>query len=144
MSPPGAAAGSNQNRILILDFGSQYSQLIARRVREAGVYSELFPWDVSSKTVIDFQPSGIILSGGPESVHGADAPKAPEEVFSLGVPVLGICYGMQTMAGQLGGVVVPASHREYGYVQVRARGHSDLLRDIEDHRTPEGLSLIHI
>ena len=148
MSPPEVAAGfdldQDQDRILILDFGSQYSQLIARRVREAGVYSELFPCDVSSKTVIDFQPSGIILSGGPESVHGVDAPKAPEEVFLLGVPVLGICYGMQTMAGQLGGVVVPASHREYGYVQVRARGHSDLLRDIEDHRTPEGYGLLDV
>ena len=144
LSPPGVAAGSDQDRILILDFGSQYSQLIARRVREAGVYSELFPWDVSPEKVVDFRASGIILSGGPESVHGKDAPKAPEEVFSLGVPVLGICYGMQTMAGQLGGVVVPASHREYGYAQVRARGHSSLLRDIEDHRTPEGYGLLDV
>ena len=144
LSPPEVAAGSDQDRILILDFGSQYSQLIARRVREAGVYSELFPWDVSPEKVVDFRASGIILSGGPESVHGTDAPKAPEEVFSLGVPVLGICYGMQTMAGQLGGVVVPASHREYGYAQVRARGHSSLLRDIEDHRTPEGYGLLDV
>ncbi len=144
LSPPGVAAGSDQDRILILDFGSQYSQLIARRVREAGVYSELFPWDVSPKKVVDFWASGIILSGGPESVHGTDAPKVPEQVFSLGVPVLGICYGMQTMAGQLGGVVVPASHREYGYAQVRARGHSSLLRDIEDHRTAEGYGLLDV
>jgi len=146
LSPPGEGAGSDphRERILILDFGSQYSQLIARRVREAGVYSELLPWDVSAERVTGFGASGIILSGGPESVHGADAPKAPEEVFSLGVPVLGICYGMQTMAGQLGGVVVPASHREYGYAQVRARGHSRLLRDIEDHRTPEGHGLLDV
>jgi len=144
--PPGAGAGSDPDneRILILDFGSQYSQLIARRVREAGVYSELLPWDVSGKAVTEFGASGIILSGGPESVHGADAPKAPDEVFSLGIPVLGICYGMQTMAGQLGGIVAPAAHREYGYAQVRARGHSKLLRDIEDHRTAEGHGLLDV
>ena len=146
MSQPGAGTGSDPHseRILILDFGSQYSQLIARRVREAGVYSELLPWDISSQAVADVGASGIILSGGPESVHGADAPKAPDKVFSLGVPVLGICYGMQTMAGQLGGVVAPANHREYGYAQVRARGHSDLLRDIEDHRTSEGHGLLDV
>jgi GMP synthase (glutamine-hydrolysing) len=146
LSQPGAGTGSDPHseRILILDFGSQYSQLIARRVREAGVYSELLPWDVSGKTVIEFGASGIILSGGPESVHGANAPKAPDEVFSLGIPVLGICYGMQTMAGQLGGIVAPATHKEYGYAQVRARGHSSLLRDIEDHRTSEGYGLLDV
>ena len=100
LTPPVAATGSDlhNERILILDFGSQYSQLIARRVREAGVYSELLPWDVSGKTVTEFGARGIILSGGPESVHGANAPKAPDEVFSLGIPVLGICYGMQTLS----------------------------------------------
>jgi len=134
----------HDERILILDFGSQYSQLIARRVRETGVYSELLPWDVAGETVADFGASGIILSGGPESVHGSDAPEAPEEVFTLGVPVLGICYGMQTMAGQLGGIVAPASHREYGYAKVRARGHSELLRDIEDHRSSEGYGLLDV
>lgn len=146
LTPPVAATGSDPHneRILILDFGSQYSQLIARRVREAGVYSELLPWDVSGKTVTEFGARGIILSGGPESVHGANAPKAPDEVFSLGIPVLGICYGMQTMAGQLGGIVAPATHKEYGYAQVRARGHSKLLRDIEDHRTPEGYGLLDV
>ena len=146
MAPPVAATGSDPHneRILILDFGSQYSQLIARRVREAGVYSELLPWDVSGKTVTEFGARGIILSGGPESVHGANAPKAPDEVFSLGIPVLGICYGMQTMAGQLGGIVAPATHKEYGYARVRARGHSKLLRDIEDHRTPEGYGLLDV
>ena len=146
LAPPVAATGSDPHdeRILILDFGSQYSQLIARRVREAGVYSELLPWDVSGKTVTEFGARGIILSGGPESVHVANAPKAPDEVFSLGIPVLGICYGMQTMAGQLGGLVVPATHKEYGYARVRARGHSKLLRDIEDHRTPEGYGLLDV
>ncbi|MFL2561941.1 MAG: glutamine-hydrolyzing GMP synthase [Arenicellales bacterium] len=146
MAPPVAAIAPDPHneRILILDFGSQYSQLIARRVREAGVYSELLPWDVSGKTVTEFGARGIILSGGPESVHGANAPKAPDEVFSLGIPVLGICYGMQTMAGQLGGIVAPATHKEYGYARVRARGHSKLLRDIEDHRTPEGYGLLDV
>ncbi len=146
LTPPVAATGSDlhNERILILDFGSQYSQLIARRVREAGVYSELLPWDVPGKTVTEFGARGIILSGGPESVHGANAPKAPDEVFSLGIPVLGICYGMQTMAGQLGGIVAPATHKEYGYAQVRARGHSKLLLDIEDHRTPEGYGLLDV
>ena len=146
LAPTVAATGSDPHneRILILDFGSQYSQLIARRVREAGVYSELLPWDVSGKTVTEFGARGIILSGGPESVHGANAPKAPDEVFSLGIPVLGICYGMQTMAGQLGGIVAPATHKEYGYARVRARGHSKLLRDIEDHRTPEGYGLLDV
>lgn len=146
LTPPVAATGSDphNDRILILDFGSQYSQLIARRVREAGVYSELLPWDVSGKTVTEFGARGIILSGGPESVHGVNAPKAPDEVFLLGIPVLGICYGMQTMAGQLGGIVAPATHKEYGYAQVRARGHSKLLRDIEDNRTPEGYGLLDV
>lgn len=132
------------DRILILDFGSQYSQLIARRVREIGVYSEVYPWDVDDDTVTAFGAKGIILSGGPESVHDSDAPFAPQSVFDLGIPVLGICYGMQTMAGQLGGVVAPADHREFGYAQVRARGHSDLLKDIQDHQTPEGYGLLDV
>ncbi|HHQ14474.1 MAG TPA: GMP synthase (glutamine-hydrolyzing), partial [Chromatiales bacterium] len=90
------------HRILILDFGSQYTQLIARRVREAGVYSEILPWDSDAATVREFAPDGIVLSGGPESVMLDQPPRAPELVFELGVPVLGICYGMQTMAAQLG------------------------------------------
>mgnify|MGYP005837064623 CR=1 FL=1 len=126
------------DKILILDFGSQYTQLIARRVREADVYCELHPHDVSEAFIREFNPKGIILSGGPASVTEAETPRAPDVVFSLGVPVLGICYGMQTMAAQLGGRVVNASHHEYGYAEVRARGHSRLLADIQDRCDPDG------
>ncbi len=132
------------DRVLILDFGSQYSQLIARRVREAGVYCELHAWDISRADIEAFAPRAIILSGGPETVTGNKAPKADPVVFELGVPVLGICYGMQTMAAQLGGKVENASHHEYGYAQVRARGHTALLRDIEDHTSPEGWGLLDV
>jgi len=134
----------HQHRILILDFGSQYTQLIARRVREAGVYCELHPHDMDAAAIRAFQPKGIILSGGPESVTLTETPRAQQLVFDLGVPVLGICYGMQTMAVQLGGEVESSSHREFGYAQVRARGHSRLLRDIEDHTTPEGYGLLDV
>src|ERR1700752_2913325 len=106
------------HRILILDFGAQYTQLIARRVRELGVYCEIHPFDVSDAEVRAFRPRGVILSGGPESVTAAAAPRAPAAVFELGVPVLGICYGMQTMAAQLGGRVTPSSEREFGYAEV--------------------------
>lgn len=132
------------DRILILDFGAQYTQLIARRVREAGVYCELHAYDMSETAIRDFAPKGIILSGGPESVTEASTPRAAKVVFELGVPVLGICYGMQTMAAQLGGVVETSNHREFGYAQVRARGHSSLLRDIEDHTSPEGYGLLDV
>jgi len=134
----------HSDRILIIDFGSQYTQLIARRVRESGVFCELFPWDVSDDDVRDFNPKGIILSGGPESTIGDEAPVAPQAVFELGIPVLGICYGMQTMAAQLGGEVETSEHREYGYAQVRARGHSALLKDIEDHVTEEGFGMLDV
>ncbi len=134
----------HQHRILILDFGSQYTQLIARRVREAGVYCELHPYDMDEAALRAFKPNGIILSGGPESVTLGETPRAPQSVFDLGVPVLGICYGMQTMALQLGGAVESSAHREFGYAQVRARGHSQLLRDIEDHTTPEGYGLLDV
>ena len=110
-------------RILILDFGSQYTQLIARRVRELGVYCEIRPWDVGDADIRAFQPRGIILSGGPESVLQPGAPAAPQSVWDLKVPVLGICYGMQTMAQQLGGKVEPGTVHEFGYAEVRARGH---------------------
>ncbi len=125
-------------KILILDFGSQYTQLIARRVREANVYCELHPYDVSDDFIRGFAPAGVILSGGPSSVTEDDTPRAPQAVFDLGVPVLGICYGMQTMAEQLGGKVVNASHHEYGYAEVRAHGHSKLLIDIQDRVEPDG------
>jgi len=120
------------DKILILDFGSQYTQLIARRVREAEVYSELHAWDMDGQAIRDFSPSGIILSGGPNSVYEDETPVAPAVVFELGVPVLGICYGMQTMAAQLGGSVETGLAREFGYAEILTSGDSPLLRGIED------------
>lgn len=137
-------SGIHTDRILILDFGSQTTQLIARRIREAGVYCEIHPYELSADAIHAFAPRGIVLSGGPESVHEAATVRADDAVFTLGVPVLGICYGMQTMAAQLGGQVSPAGQHEYGYAQVRARGHSRLLRDIEDHTSPEGYGLLDV
>jgi GMP synthase (glutamine-hydrolysing) len=137
-------ARARRDRILILDFGSQYTQLIARRIREAGVYSEIHPYDCADEVLSAFAPRGIVLSGGPESVALAPEVAAPARVFDLGIPVLGICYGMQTMAQQLGGRVEASRAREFGYAQVRARGHSALLRDIEDHRSPEGHGLLDV
>ncbi len=131
------------DRILILDFGSQYTQLIARRIREVGVYCEIHPYDLSEDAIRELTPKGIILSGGPKSVTEGEV-KAPEAVFEAGVPVLGICYGMQTMAAQLGGEVEKSNHREYGYAQVRARGHSKLLYEIEDHTTAEGWGMLDV
>ncbi|MET0102574.1 MAG: glutamine-hydrolyzing GMP synthase [Sedimenticola sp.] len=132
------------HRVLILDFGSQYTQLIARRVREAGVYCEIWPYDNCEEVIDEHKPAGIILSGGPETVTSDDTPRAPQKVFELGVPVLGICYGMQTMAAQLGGKVESSDKHEYGYAQVRARSHSKLLKDIEDHTSPEGYGLLDV
>lgn len=132
------------HRILILDFGSQYTQLIARRVRETGVYCEIHPYDMEQDALRDFAPKGIVLSGGPETVTADETPRAPQAVFELGIPVLGICYGMQTMAAQLGGKVENADHHEYGYAQVRARGHTRLLTDIEDHMSDEGYGLLDV
>ncbi len=137
-------ADIHAHRILIIDFGSQYTQLIARRVREAGVYCEIWPYDNCAGVIAEHPPAGIILSGGPETVTAEDTPRAPQQVFELGVPVLGICYGMQTMAAQLGGQVAASAKHEYGYAQVRARGHSRLLRDIEDHTSPEGWGLLDV
>ena len=131
-------------KILILDFGSQYTQLIARRVREAGVYCELHPNDVTEQFVREFAPAGIILSGGPNSVYEEETPRAPQVVFALGVPVLGICYGMQTMAAQLGGKVENSAKREFGYAEIRARGHTTLLRDIQDRVNDEGHGLLDV
>ncbi len=132
------------HRILILDFGSQYTQLIARRVRELGVYCEIYPYDTDPADIDKFGARGFILSGGPETVTGDAAPQAPAVVFEAGVPVLGICYGMQTMAAQLGGQVENSDHHEYGYAQVRARGHSRLLTDIEDHTSEDGYGLLDV
>ncbi|MCS3903133.1 GMP synthase (glutamine-hydrolyzing) [Methylohalomonas lacus] len=131
-------------RVLILDFGSQYTQLIARRVREADVYCEIYAWDVDEQYIRTFAPQAIILSGGPESVTACPDIRAPQIVFELGVPVLGICYGMQTMAVQLGGAVEPSTKREFGFAGVRARGHSVLLRDIQDHVNDEGHGLLDV
>ena len=127
------------HRILILDFGSQYTQLIARRVREIGVYCELHPFDMSDDDIRAFAPRGIILAGGPESVHEAGSPRAPQAVFDLGVPVLGICYGMQTMAEQLGGKVQGSDIREFGYARVDVVGKARLLDGIEDHIDDDGV-----
>lgn len=132
------------DKILILDFGSQVTQLIARRIREAHVYSEIHPYDVDDAFIREFAPKGIILSGGPNSVTEAETPRAPQAVFELGVPVLGICYGMQTMAEQLGGKVDLGHVREFGYAEVRARNHTSLLEGIEDFRTAEGHGMLKV
>jgi GMP synthase (glutamine-hydrolysing) len=139
-----AATQPRHQKVLILDFGAQYSQLIARRVREAKVYCELHPFDVSDAFVREFGPSGVILSGGPASVYEDATPKAPKAVFELGVPVLGICYGMQTMAAQLGGGVESSGVREFGYAEVRARGHSELFRGIQDRSNAESHGLLDV
>jgi len=132
------------DRILILDFGSQYTQLIARRVREIGVYCEIHPWDAEPAALRAFHPRGVILSGGPESTTVAEGPRMHRELFDLNAPLLGICYGMQTMAVQLGGQVETADHHEFGYAQVRAHAHSELLRAIEDHASTEGYGLLDV
>lgn len=122
----------HHHKILILDFGSQYTQLIARRVREIGVYCELWAWDVSEAQIREFNPTGIILSGGPESTTEQDSPRAPDYVFKAGVPVLGICYGMQTMAMQLGGLTQTSDHREFGYASVQLQGDDALFNQLQD------------
>ncbi len=134
----------HKHRILILDFGSQYTQLIARRVREIGVYCELWAWDVSEADIREFNPSGIILAGGPESVTEENSPRAPEYVFNANVPVLGICYGMQTMAEQLGGAVQSSQHKEFGYASVEVINPSALFAAIEDKVSAEGNALLDV
>jgi len=134
----------HSHKILILDFGSQYTQLIARRIRECGVYCEIYSWEVSSDAIKRFSPKGIVLSGGPETVTNENTPRANQVVFELGIPVLGICYGMQTMTEQLGGKVASSNQREFGFAQIRARGHSSLLRNIEDASTAEGYGLLDV
>jgi GMP synthase (glutamine-hydrolysing) len=132
------------DRILILDFGAQYTQLIARRVREARVYCEIHPCDVDDAFVRAFAPKGVILSGSHMSAYEESTARAPQAVFGLGVPVLGICYGMQTMAQQLGGRVEAGKVREFGFAEVRARGHTKLLEGIEDARNAEGHGLLRV
>jgi GMP synthase (glutamine-hydrolysing) len=138
------AGPAARDRILILDFGAQYTQLIARRLRETNVYCEIHPHDVDDAFVRAFAPRGIVLSGGPNSVTESDTPRAPQAVFEIGVPVLGICYGMQTMAAQLGGAVELGKVREFGRAEVRARGHSALLRGLEDRRNDAGHGLLDV
>jgi len=128
----------HQHRILVLDFGSQYTQLIARRIREIGVYCEIWPWDSHPGAIREFAPRGIVLSGGPESVHADDGPAAPDIVFELDVPVLGICYGLHTMAAQLGGRVEPSALKEFGFARVTVEQPSRLLQAIEDHIDEQG------
>ncbi|HVY07218.1 MAG TPA: glutamine-hydrolyzing GMP synthase [Burkholderiales bacterium] len=132
------------DKILILDFGSQVTQLIARRVREARVYCEIHPADVSDDFVRDYKPRGVILSGSHMSAYEESTDTAPRTVFELGVPVLGICYGMQTMAQQLGGKVEAGKVREFGFAEVRARGHTKLFDGIEDFSTPEGHGMLKV
>ncbi|WP_071870350.1 glutamine-hydrolyzing GMP synthase [Atopomonas hussainii] len=132
------------HRLLILDFGSQYTQLIARRVREIGVYCEIHPWDMEAEAIREFAPRGVILAGGPESVTEAGSPRAPQLVFELGVPVLGICYGMQTMAEQLGGKVQGSDLREFGYARVDVVGKSAFIDGIEDHMDDDGVLALDV
>ncbi len=134
----------NHDKILILDFGSQVTQLIARRIREASVYCEIHPADVDDAFVRAFNPKGVVLSGSHMSAYEESTDQAPAAVYALGVPVLGICYGMQTMAHQLGGKVEGGHAREFGHAEVRARGHTRLLEGIEDHRSPEGHGLLNV
>lgn len=131
-------------RILIIDFGSQYTQLIARRIREIGVYCEIHPATLDEETINQLHPAGIILSGGPETVTAVDTPRAPNSIFNLGCPILGICYGMQTMAVQLGGKVAPGEKKEFGYAQIALSEPSALLENIADHINSEGLSLLDV
>ncbi|HBJ27023.1 MULTISPECIES: glutamine-hydrolyzing GMP synthase [Cobetia] len=134
----------HSHKILILDFGSQYTQLIARRVRELGVFSEVRAFDITEEEIREYNPNGIILAGGPESVTELDSPRAPECVFEMGLPVFGICYGMQTMAEQLGGKVEGSNVREFGYAQIRVDGESALFKDIKDHLDDEGRPLLDV
>lgn len=134
----------HSQRILIIDFGSQYTQLIARRIRELGVYSEVRAFDMSDDEIREFNPKGVILAGSPESTTEEGAPRAPESVFELGVPVLGICYGMQTMAVQLGGKVQGSKVQEFGYAQIKVETENPLFQDIKDHVDQDGAALLDV
>jgi GMP synthase (glutamine-hydrolysing) len=134
-------ADIHSDKILILDFGAQYTQLIARRIREIGVYCEIWAWDHDPADIAAFDPKGIILSGGPESTTEAGSPRAPQQVYDSGLPLLGICYGMQTMAMQLGGLVEGGHHREFGYAEVEVLGNDKLLGALTDHPGRHGLDV---
>ena len=134
----------HRDRLLILDFGSQYTQLIARRIREVGVYCEIFPWDTAESNIETFAPRGVILSGGPESVHASGSPRAPDLVFDLDVPILGICYGMQTMAAQLGGAVEGSDTSEFGYAQIRRTQEGGLFDELADGTDENGCQLLDV
>ena len=131
----------HSDKILILDFGAQYTQLIARRVREIGVYCEIWAWDHDPTAIAAFGAKGIILSGGPESTTLVDAPKAPQVVFDAGLPILGICYGMQTLAAQLGGAIEAADAREFGHARVEVVAHDRLLAGLTDHAPAQALDV---
>ncbi len=132
------------DRVLVLDFGSQYTQLIARRIRELGTYCEIYPWDVTLEQITAFNAKGIVLSGGPESVTSDNTPEVHEPVLDLGVPILGICYGMQTMAKQMGGKVEVSSKREFGWTQIKLEDTSTLLSDITDNKKQNGISILDV
>ncbi len=134
-------ADIHQHKLLILDFGSQYTHLIARRVREIGLYCEIYPWNVDPDAIVTFAPNGVIFSGGPESVHAQNTPRAPAMIYDLGVPILGICYGLQIMADHFGAVVSQSDHHEYGYASVEVIQPSPLLDGLSDH---EGQSLLDV
>lgn len=134
-----------KDKILILDFGSQYTQLIARRIREIGLYCEIFPYDINKKFIENFKANGIILSGGPDTIYESGSARAPDIIFKLNIPILGICYGMHTMAVQLGGKAKSAKGKaEFGFTKVRARGHSPLLKDINDNVNEKGHHLLDV
>ena len=134
----------HRHRILILDFGSQYTQLIARRVREIGVYCEIYAWDVTEADIRGFNASGIILSGGPESVTEQDSPRAADVVFELDLPVLGICYGMQTMAAQMGGAVEGSDTSEFGYAEIQSVTEDRLFSGLADRTDEHGRGILDV
>ena len=138
------AANIHSQKLLILDFGSQYTQLIARRVRELGVYCEIWDYGVDEKHLEKFAPQGMVFSGGPESVHASESPKAPEFLYDFGVPILGICYGMQAMAEQFGGKVAGSDKSEFGFAQVKVTGPNQLLSGIEDRFVDNGNSQLDV
>ena len=133
----------HKHRILVLDFGAQYTQLIARRVREIGVYCEILPWDAPSHLMTAFAPDGVVLSGGPESVHGESTPQLPQVIVDMNVPLLGICYGMQALAAHFGGVVEAADRREFGYAEVTPVNQCPLLDALSD-REPDSARALDV